>query len=153
MRQLICGLAIVLACSFAISGCSRPDKKHQIRMMVQRQANDWNKGDIPGFMDGYWRSEELTFASGGDIERGWQATLDRFERRYPTTEDMGQLAFELVNVELLSDDSAMVLGRWSLTRTGGNIGGVFTLVLRRISGQWRIVHDHTSVATSDNVES
>ena len=47
-----------------------------IREVMQNQAAAWNRGDIDGFMAGYWRSEKLTFVSGTDVTRGWQPTLD-----------------------------------------------------------------------------
>ncbi len=124
----------------------------QIEASLFDQARDWNNGDIEGFMKGYWRSPALTFSSGGTVEHGWRPTLERYQRRYPTTEEMGHLTFDGLEIELLDEDVAMVLGEWLLLRADGVVGGNFTLVLRRISGRWKIVHDHTSVRTSDNTE-
>jgi len=42
----------------------------------------------------------------------------------------------------------VVLGRWVLTGTEHAGRGVFTLVLERRPEGWRIIHDHTSLATS-----
>lgn len=118
-----------------------------IYQVLDEQAAAWNRGDLDAFMDGYWRSPDLVFTSGARVQRGWRTTLDRYRSSYgDSPASMGHLAFHDVEVHPLSDDAAWVLGRWRLEREGGESGGVFTLVFRRIDGRWRIVHDHTSAA-------
>jgi beta-aspartyl-peptidase (threonine type) len=56
---------------------------------------------------------------------------------------MGQLTFSQLDIALLGDAAALVLGRWRLERESP-IGGNFSLVLRKLDGKWVIVHDHTS---------
>jgi beta-aspartyl-peptidase (threonine type) len=58
---------------------------------------------------------------------------------------MGKLAFELIQVDSVGGDGAVVLGRWTLTETDHSGTGVFTVVLERRPEGWRIIHDHTSV--------
>jgi uncharacterized protein (TIGR02246 family) len=116
-----------------------------IRAVLDAQVAAWNKGDLKGFMAGYWSSPELTFFSGGKRTRGWQATLDRYVERYQSKgQEMGRLAFSELEVELLGPDSALVRGRWQLKRSKDNPGGLFTLIFKRLPEGWRIVHDHTS---------
>jgi ketosteroid isomerase-like protein len=115
-----------------------------LEAFLARQAAAWNRGDIDAFMEFYWKSDELTFTSGGQITRGWQTTKENYIQRYPTSEQMGQLAFGAIEVSSLGDTAALVLGRWSLERSPAPIGGNFSLVFRKIDGAWLIVHDHTS---------
>ena len=110
------------------------------------QQDAWNEGDIPGFMAGYWQSEDLRFASGGSVTTGWQATLERYQARYDTPEAMGWLAFTDLDVTQLSEESAYVFGRWTLYRESDEPTGLFTLILRKEAEGWRVVHDHTSSA-------
>lgn len=98
-------------------------------------------------MDGYWRSDELTFVSGGDVTKGWQPTLDRYKAKYTDRAVMGRLAFSDLNVRELARDAALVSGRWHLERDEP-IGGRFTLLFRIEHGRWVIVYDHTSVDAS-----
>lgn len=114
-----------------------------IQAVLTQQADAWNKGDIPAFMEHYWKSDELTFSSGGQTTRGWQATKDSYLRRYPTRDQMGQLTFSQLEITSLEANAALMLGRWQLAREMP-VGGNFSLVLRRIDGRWLIVHDHTS---------
>lgn len=117
-----------------------------IRQVLQTQQKAWNDGDIDQFMQSYWKSDELTFSSGGKVTRGWQATLDGYKQRYTSRREMGTLAFSELEITPLGRDAALVLGNWRLTREADTPGGKFSLVFRRIEGQWLIVHDHTSKA-------
>jgi arylsulfatase A-like enzyme/ketosteroid isomerase-like protein len=120
------------------------DVPAQLRQILTAQAQAWNRGDLVAFMDDYWKSEQLTFSSGGQVHRGWQATLDRYREQYPTRERMGQLSFAELEFTALSADAYLVLGRWNVARPAGDLTGNFTVIFRRLDGRWVIVHDHTS---------
>ena len=149
-------LAIVLAGAVACAssgggGTARgagaaADPRPAIERVLTEQAAAWNRGDLEAFMDGYWRSPDLVFTSGGNVQRGWQTTLDRYVASYGTSpETMGRLTFSDLEIHPLGDGAAWALGRWRLDyEDGENPGGVFTLVFREIDGRWLIVHDHTS---------
>jgi beta-aspartyl-peptidase (threonine type) len=124
----------------------------EIRELLAIQAAAWNHGDIAGYMEGYWKSDSLLFTSGGTLNRGWQSTLDKYEEKYDTRERMGFLTFSNIELNILSETSAWVLGRWELQRTADTVGGVFTLVLRKFPEGWRIVHDHTSVKEQSSIK-
>lgn len=117
--------------------------------VLEAQRDAWNRGDLGAFMDGYWRSPELTFTSGGEVRRGWQVTHDRYVERYGQSPgDMGTLAFTELEVTGLGPDAAMVMGRWTLTETPKGGTGIFTLAFRRLPDGWKVVHDHTSAEKS-----
>lgn len=115
--------------------------------LIEKQSKAWNAGDLEGFMSVYWKSDELTFSSGGQTTRGWDATLKRYKKRYPDSASMGQASFSELEISSLGNDIYKVLGRWQLERETDPIGGRFTLIVRRMSGQWKIVHDHTSISS------
>jgi uncharacterized protein (TIGR02246 family) len=115
-----------------------------IEAVFRAQQDAWNRGDVRAFMDHYWKSDDLTFSSGGKTTRGWQATLDGYLQRYPTREKMGRLTLSGLEITPLGDAAALVLGQWKLEGLSEPVGGNFTLVLRKIDGRWVIVHDHTS---------
>ena len=117
-----------------------------IRSVLEAQAAGWNRGDIDAYMDGYMRSADIIFISGGSLTRGWQVVSDRYKKNYNSREKMGQLSFSEVEIEPLSKEMAVVIGRWQLTRASDTPHGRFTLIFRRTPQGWRIVHDHTSTA-------
>ena len=120
------------------------DVRVEVLKVLEIQQRLWNAGDVRGFMDFYWRSEEMTFQSGaGERLRGWEALLARYERTYPSGA-RGILAFEKLDVRPLGPEAAYVVGRFELTMADGQTkGGAFTLVFRKMREGWRIVHDHT----------
>ena len=122
---------------------SEPDRA-AILAVLTTQQNDWNKGDIRGFMAGYWNSTELTFAGNRGFTRGWEPVMARYEKSYADKAAMGTLDFSELEIRQLGPDAALVLGKWHLQRQAGDIGGIFTLVFQRFPEGWRIVHDHTT---------
>lgn len=115
-----------------------------IRKVMDDQAAAWNRGDIDGFMLGYWNSEKLIFVSGDNVTRGWQPTLERYKTSYNSREKMGKLTFSGLEIMVLSRDAASVLGSWRLERAGDEPHGKFTLLFRKFKDGWKIVQDHTS---------
>ena len=60
---------------------------------------------------------------------------------------MGEVAFTALDVRLIGEGMAIVIGRFALTRdaeAGGPASGIFTLVMRKGAQGWKIIHDHTS---------
>ena len=119
-----------------------------IESLLQQQVKDWNAGDIDGFMRPYWQSDQLTFSSGGNVTRGFQATLEGYKERYPDKKTMGSLTFDSLEFLPLGSEAMQVLGVWKLDRDEDPIRGRFTLVLRHFPEGWKIVHDHTSKTPS-----
>jgi beta-aspartyl-peptidase (threonine type) len=118
----------------------------KIESVLHEQADAWNRGDIDAFMEHYWKSDSLTFSSGGKITRGWQATKDNYRRRYPTRQEMGKLSFSQLEITPIGSDGALVLGHWRLDRATSPVSGNFSLAFRRLDDRWLIIHDHTSRA-------
>ena len=120
-------------------------QKKAIFGVLVDQLNAWNKGDLKGFMAGYHKSPDVSFYSGGNVVKGWDAMLERYQKKYQGEgKEMGTLTFRELEIDVLSPESAMVRGRWDLKMTKTNPGGLFTLLMRKTPEGWRIVHDHTS---------
>lgn len=137
---------IALALTGSAGGCGATERSEsEIRTMLDDQVRCWNAGDFDGFMNGYWRSDSLTFSSGGKTTRGWESTRTRYYERYPDRAAMGRLSFDELEIHPLDRSAALTLGHWHLEREGDNVGGNFSLVLQRFAEGWLIIHDHTSV--------
>jgi ketosteroid isomerase-like protein len=143
--------AIFLAAA-NIPAIARPEAAEQIRAVIRAQQQAWNRGDIDGFMNGYARGsrqsgrDSTTFVSEDAVTRGWQTVRDRYKKKYSDREKMGTLTFSDLEITPLANDAAIALGRWKLKRAKDEPHGRFTLIFRRTSDGWRIVHDHTSAA-------
>ena len=116
----------------------------EVRRILALQTKEWNDGNIPAFMNTYWKSDSLMFVGKTGITYGWQKTLDNYKKNYPDTAAMGKLTFDLLEVKRLSSDYFFVVGKWHLTRSIGDIGGIFTLLCRKLANRWLIIADHSS---------
>lgn len=118
----------------------------EIRAVLDAQVAAWNRGDLKAYMQGYWHSPELTFFAGDKESAGWEAAYQRYRLAYQGKDrEMGKLNFSNVRIEILNGDAAFVRGSWQLTmKDGSRRNGLFTIVLRKFSEGWRVVHDHSS---------
>jgi beta-aspartyl-peptidase (threonine type) len=138
------GLCLLLA---GVVGAAPPTDADAVRQVLLDQQAAWNKGDLEGFMTGYWHSPDLTFFAGGTEQRGWEAARDRYRKRYQGEgHEMGKLTFSDLKIELLGPDAAWVRGHWQVVTSKEKLGGLFTLVFKKFPDGWRIVHDHTSAS-------
>ena len=114
-----------------------------VRKVLSNQEAAWNLGNIHDFMKSYWADDSLVFV-GKTVTYGWQSTLENYKKRYPDTAAMGKLSFNLLECKPLSTGYYFVVGGWHLQRTVGDVGGYFTLLFKKIKGQWFIIADHSS---------
>ena len=137
-------ISLAATCISAQSESRYEKIKKQVREVMDKQVEAWNRGDIEGFMQGYWKSEEMTFVSGNNVSKGWQAAFDRYKKGYDTPEKMGTLSFTELEINALSKEAAYAKGRFTLERETDKPTGMFTLVFRKFKAGWKVIHDHTS---------
>ena len=136
-------LTALLCISFLQLSAQNSDEK-AILSLLNQQAIEWNKGNIDEFMKGYWNNDSLMFIGKGGVTYGYTNTLNNYKKNYINTEQMGNLTFEFLKVTKISAEYYWVLGKWSLKRSVGDVGGHYTLLFRKINGKWLIVPDHSS---------
>ena len=106
-------------------------------------AEKWSAGDLEGYMDVYWRSEELQFIGKNGIIYGWNQTLENYKKGYPNKDDTGQLKFKILNVSFLAKDLYALTGEYHLIRNKGNADGIYTLIFKKVNNKWVIISDHS----------
>jgi len=121
-----------------------PTEIHAIKKMLKEQQECWNNGDIDGFMLGYWNSNKLKFSWVNGIEYGWNNLLEKYKISYPNKESMGEFSFEILDVKLTSDTTAILDGKWELIRKNDNPKGSFSYILNKIENNWLIISDYTT---------
>lgn len=146
MKKFFALFALVLTLSATAATESRDAA--DIRATLMAQAAAWNTGNVAQFMEYYLKSDALRFVSGGNITYGWQTTLERYQKSYPDKATMGTLAFTLHEINVLTPDTALVFGKWELTREKDKPWGLFTLVVKKTTDGWRVASDHTSSAAN-----
>ena len=138
--------SLFVCIAISLHGAAQQNPEAAIRKVLAVQQDAWNQGNIQDFMKGYWKSDSLMFIGGNGITYGFENTWERYKKSYNSREKMGTLQFNLLHFVTLGPDAYMVVGKWNLTRTVGNIGGHFTLIFKQIGGEWLIISDHTSEA-------
>lgn len=129
----------------ALAGKAQLADEVAIRTLLEKQAQNWNCGDLNGFMKYYWQHDSLLFVGKNGLTYGYNNVLANYRKNYPDMDDMGELEFDLKKVEQVAPDAAFVVGRWHLKRDQkGDLSGHFTLLLRKLKGEWVIVADHSS---------
>ena len=115
-----------------------------IKKVLATQQKCWNNEDIDGFMLGYWNSNKFKFSWVNGIEYGWKNALGKYKISYPTKESMGEFSFEILDVKLTSDTTAILDGEWELIRKNDNPKGSFTYIFQKIENNWLIISDYST---------
>lgn len=137
-------LVFILGMLISVSSMAQSNDEKIIRNILADQISFWNKGDIPGFMQGYWNSDSLVFVGKNGPTYGYNNTLRNYQKNYPNKDYMGILNFDILSVQPMEKDHFFMIGKFMLQRKVGDASGHFTLILRRINGVWKIVSDHSS---------
>jgi ketosteroid isomerase-like protein len=140
MKQMLAALL----CLFVASLFAQSADHQAIRQIMAAQETAWSRGDLEGFMAGYWKSDSLRFIGSSGLTYGWQKTLENYQKSYPNRDAMGTLTFTILSVEKISKKSAFVVGKWHLARKAGDLSGYYTLLWKKIKGIWVIVSDHSN---------
>lgn len=141
---LIALLSLAVFSSRSAAAPPQSDDAAAILTLLTDQTAAWNRGDIEGFMNGYWNSNQTEFVSSEGVSRGWQALLERYRSSYPDRKAMGHLTFSDLEIRVECSTAAYAIGDYHLQRENDNPSGVFTLNFRKFPEGWRIVVDHTT---------
>ncbi len=136
-------LLLALIVSFTTSFAQSKDEK-AITTMLAAQVTEWNKGNIEGYMHGYWEDDSLLFIGSKGPRYGYGVTLKRYKEAYPDTAHMGKLTSTITRLQKLPGKYYFVVGKWALQRSVGDVSGSYTLLLRKVKGKWVIIADHSS---------
>ena len=126
-------------------GFAQNNERKLVLEMLAHQTKNWNDGNIPAFMEDYEKSDSLMFIGKSGVVYGWKATLEKYKKNYPDKATMGTLKFDILKTDFTGKNACWILGKFHLTRPEvGDANGIFTLLLKKKSGNWQIVADHTT---------
>jgi hypothetical protein len=141
MRKSLITLVVLF---FSISVFAQTKDEKEILAILENQTKAWNNGDLDHFMIGYLTSDSLMYIGKSGVTYGYNATLDRYKKNYAGPDNMGKLHFDILHLRPLGPKNYMVVGKWSLTRKAGDVGGHYTLIFEKQQGKWVIIADHSS---------
>lgn len=137
-------LTVLLAMLLVYSSHAQNKDEQEIKQLLDAQVAEWNKGNIAGYMHGYWESDSLLFIGSKGPRYGYKNTLEKYKQAYPDDAHMGKLHTNISEMRRLSGNYYFIVGKWALKRSAGDVSGDFTLLVRKINGHWVIVVDHSS---------
>ncbi|GAA4804989.1 nuclear transport factor 2 family protein [Litoribaculum gwangyangense] len=143
MKRLILLLCLLTTFSSFSQNDDEADKK-AIQKVLKKQRLAWSDNDLEEFMEGYWKNDSLKFYGANGVTYGWENTLDRYQRAYPTKDHTGKLSFKINAISKITDGAYYVLGEYHLKREVGNADGIFMLIFKKIDGEWKIIADTSS---------
>ncbi len=147
-KVVICTLALLTGFPvFSQDKLFEQDRK-AIMEIFEMTEDAWNSGDIDRFMEGYWKSDKLVFVGSAGPTYGWEATRERYHASYPDRATMGKLDFEVLDIKKIDTQTVLLIGKFHLSRTIGDLSGHYTLIWQKIDGKWVIVADHSSASSS-----
>lgn len=138
---------IFLVSCFTLISCilfSQSKDEKKILSILDNQTKAWNAGDLEKFMIGYHESDSLMYIGKSGVTYGYDATLNSYKKNYAGPEKMGKLTFEILHLKKLGHKHYLVVGKWSLKRTAGDVGGHYTLTFEKQKGNWVVIADHSS---------
>jgi uncharacterized protein (TIGR02246 family) len=143
-RRLLIALLFLGACASTPRVPTQSGDETEIRAVISRMEAAWNRGDFRGYMDGFW-NPGVVFVSRGRFQDGWQGTLDHYIRDYGgAPERRGELHFDIVSIEMLAPDAAMLISNYRLDRPESPQVGINTRLMRKVDGRWVIAMNHVS---------
>ncbi len=142
MKRWVVAIGVLAACSVQETPPSDPTATAVAVLSASSEA--WNRGDLEAFVDDYARDSTTTFVAGGRVEYGWDRIHDNYARWWDLGSERDSLRFEDVAARSLGSDYLLTTARFVLFR-GDSVtaSGPFTLVMERIEGEWKIIHDQT----------
>jgi len=108
---------------------------------LEKQAADWNRGDLDAFCAIY--AEDAIFVSPSGVRRGKAEVLAGYKRKYTSREVMGTLSFEFLDARVAAGGKAVtVAARWILRKPKDKDASGYTLLALQLQGtSWTIVQD------------
>lgn len=132
-----------------VSDAERRVVRDEIGAMLTRAASHWNRGDLESFVDDYMPGPGTTFIGGRGVLRGPVEIRAAYASRFAPGAVRDSLSFVLIDADPLAPGVVNVIATYVLARRVGSrdsvtATGPTSLVMRRVDGRWRIVHDHSS---------
>lgn len=149
-RQKVALLIILttffISCSGSETGFNNAEVLNHVSAQMKAQEESWNKGDLEGFMEAYWKSDSLMFVGKSGITKGWNQTLTNYKNSYKNKEEMGTLNFTNKLMDFVDEETIFVIGKWNLTRLDslGDLSGHYSLIWKLKNNKWVIITDHSS---------
>jgi uncharacterized protein (TIGR02246 family) len=119
--------------------------RREVLAVFEHGARAWDAGNLDDFISDYLPDSETTFITKTRVLHGVSAIRAVYAPRFAPGAQRDSLRFQGVEIDILTPDVVNAIA-WYVLMRGDSITarGPTSLVMRRVSGRWLIVHDHSS---------
>jgi uncharacterized protein (TIGR02246 family) len=142
-------LTAVAGCSSTPPGSSPKNGKagnaqnQEISAEFEQSAAGWNAGNLDAFMAIY--ADDATFARPDGFVRGKPVIQQLYAPVFAPGVARDSLGMEQLEISPIATDIVLVRGIYRNIHEGRiTRRGASTLLMRRINGHWRIIHEHSN---------
>ena len=136
-------MSLVLVMTSGASKAQAANDEKQIIQAMNAAAEQWNKGDLDGYMALYDTSATMMLPKGRTRVNGMRELYEKyyFENGKPRQ----MLGYDTYEFTALGKEYALLTGRFILKANDQmkERTGTFSLVFVHTSNGWKILHDHS----------
>ena len=125
-----------------------PARRDSILAAVRAYVDASNRADVQAIIDSYSKSANVSTAGLGEIRRGWEAIRAQADS-IAGQEGLMHFSLGAIDVTSLGSGYALVVSsvvvRITTEQGVAQVRGALTVVLERVGGAWRVLHDHVSL--------
>jgi ketosteroid isomerase-like protein len=144
MKAFILSTILLFVISFSSTNTYGQSKDRKAIMEVmEKEIEYWNSGNIEGYVSLYAPvdSVRMIYTQGATYGRD---SILAFYKKYWPKERMGQLSFDGIQLERISNDYYFNSGFFHVKLPDGRmVNGRFSGLMRKIKGRWYIYTDHS----------
>jgi ketosteroid isomerase-like protein len=147
-QRFLSTIVAVVVTITAVAAQGAGSVRAEVQQFVKSYIDAQNKPDATAVMDMVSRKPGVSSIGMGKITRGWEAI------RGSVDEDVGsptnpKMILGVIDVEPLGNTYALAVAPFSATlstpRGDIQVHGAITLVVGKVGGSWKVLHEHTSV--------
>ena len=146
-----CLLVLLGAVSIRVAA-QAPTQRQEVQNFVRAYADAANRGDVTSYVEMYSRRADLIAVNDGELVRGWDKVRDG-ANAILGLEGSYKISVGTIDVISLGTTRAIAVFPFVMTVTtqqgSVQLPGATTFVLEKSSQGWKIIHDHTSTAPTE----
>lgn len=123
-------------------------RRDSVLAAVRAYVDAGNRADVQAMIDAYSKSPSVSSAGLGEVRRGWESIRAQADSM-AGMEGLMRLSLGAVDVTGLGASHALAVSAVvvRVETEGGpvQLRGVVSIVLERVGGAWKILHDHFSL--------
>ncbi len=117
----------------------------RLRQTLDAQVSGWNAGAPDKATSVYYDSPEMLWVNRTGIRKGYDLVRASYQRTPAERSRMGTYSYEPLHTDRLSRDCVFLVIRWKIESNGRTtMGGVTSMVWKRINKKWVIAAEHAS---------